>query len=777
MPTQSPRRYYTAHVNRHICSGDTNPPSRGAGGPTDPVSPTQRVFLGAAPALGFPRIPLGTETYPAGTTLVGRGEDAKDEVVNRALYELHAAIDSLADRPRVLMSYLVAANNAPGVSALNLSDAATWGALSNKHVVYLGPGGTGASDSSTYMTLLSGARDGQPVCDADLQVVKTNGAVGSTNVSLYPPGGSEMQIFPNSGWSVIVGGAGAAMELNNTGGGGPDTDVTNLVSAPGGPAYCLLNYSLLTRLAQSDWTKMWKAFAHAVVHAAVPGPVTVSRAVCGVGVEDWQDGDVVYRTNFACGPVISLDSTIDVVMNDTILALATFDRVMNGFSGDPVVVPMMLLRRGISDYPTIELEAPTGSTMFGHDVRGAYFRARLETGVGRGKTGFEVIDQKDDATGARHSGWAAYSHLQTMAFAVNTLLDENYSNPFTYVAPNMTVVAPARRFANGGLSEILLAHDLIEVYEDIVGVPGPYVGTWVAYALLGDQTCTVAGVDGDMTGAGIPAVGFFRILRPLWQAGSQINQAGGAVLFGGGFRLVAPPGNTLPALDLLGAAGEAVLRVRQKGTDGVLSSILYIYGDGSMSRAGGVVGNNGWRTAQANGYMFDPVATFYHQVNMQSGVVNDSGTWVYESGSANGDQTWGLPGAGGAADILAFPLNLPDGATITNVTFQYTAMGAILAWAGGRLKVKTRDTGADADWTPGADRDACVVAVTFISFDAFVLAATKFRAFSSGVLAEVVSNRYHEYLVEVAASAHVDAVAQRLHGIRVTYTLPKLTGV
>ena len=80
---------YPPFVGRHARSGDTNPPIRLQGGPIA----SRRVYIGDSPAGGFPD-PAGS-TYDVDTTLLGHGEDVLDVHLNRALYALHASLDSI----------------------------------------------------------------------------------------------------------------------------------------------------------------------------------------------------------------------------------------------------------------------------------------------------------------------------------------------------------------------------------------------------------------------------------------------------------------------------------------------------------------------------------------------------------------------------------------------------------------------------------------------------------------------------------------------------------
>lgn len=769
---------YPPHTTRHLRSGDTNPPSRNAGAPSDPLlAIRQRAFIGDSPAYGFPLVPA-TARYPAGTTFIGRGEEVTSEVVNRALYGLHKALDSVAERPRLNIKEL---HHNGTIAAIARWDLLTFdpdglGVPDNRHLVYLGPPGSLAADAKKYIRIFE---NWGLLRTANLDVVEA-GDVYSWGMgnSLYHFGAIPTPGFFPDGDSGVITGLPAPTDFDSSGA-GFDTAVDNLQDR------CFFNYSLATRLAQADSALLWRAFAIVTTHA--PGLAAKTNQTDltfgGAGDLGWKLGDVIYYSTIAFAPTIRLNKSAGVNPVTTKVVSAGFDRVMDGDGPEPVEAFMEIAGRYILQ-PCVEIGIM--GMIFGHDGHNAMVRCRndlTDDSVGL------VSTDVDQALG--NAAFGAFLHLQQMGFGGDTILAKDPTNEIVTIAPpgRIQLVNPALQWANvpPGDTDLIVGRDMVEIYEWTAMGAGRLLGIWVINQIVNASDADLMRIDGDVAGMGIPAQGYVRVVRPMLREGS--TEHGAKILPGLNLLTQKRLGVVYPALNLVGSYDDAdlVLDVRDRDSAGIVSAV---------PRAVLSAGGQHYTRARTGGYNFFPDGehVHYHQVVMANGQ-GPLPNWIFVCNPIGTMRAFWFLSAflGTESDVVVFPVNLPDGVTVTELIAHYGLEDPlpIAGFPKVRLYRKQRNAVVPPDaWIDGTSLVAADIPMTDLGgvrIDTTVglgVPAT-WLVFSSNngrpgtnPISEVIDNENNEYYV--IAHACWDGVAPRseiLMGIRLTYTMTKLLGV
>lgn len=508
-----PNKKYPSYQHRHVHAGDTsNMEVRSPGAP----NANRRVYVSDPPASGFPQDPIGS-VYPAGTTLMGFKEELESRLVNRMGYAAHADLDSLADRPRYPFKRVTTFVDATA-QVLDLFDG-NWssvGTPSNDLLVYLGPPGTTAAQAWRYVCFMRGS-DNLPQRAADLSFVNVADVQNIAGVSLYPaalpgpgyyPGGKTGKVIEIDAMDP------RQIRLAEVDVGGPDTDLVSL------DALCLLNYSLLQRLEQSDHDNLHKAFA--VVESHVPAPGAFLTSNRDLSVAGWAVDDVIYLTTVAVMPKVYLDRQCPYRAGSYLMC-GGFDRVSendhDGVTGTVQALggPRDLIPPLVARIPLY----PVGASAW--DPFAAIYRADFEPYGPRIQTGFAVNCTQDDALGS--PGLApGYPHwvFMALAYAGDTILDLDPVNNEYQPGPGAGQIdlLGGKRWLNPGTgdSDLLLTLDMVEVYEKSGGTIGDLVGVYYVYTL--DPAGTIAQLltpDGSLAGAGLPVGnGYVRLVRPIF---------------------------------------------------------------------------------------------------------------------------------------------------------------------------------------------------------------------------------------------------------------------
>lgn len=586
-----PTKNYPGFIHRHVPAGDTdNLVTRYEGAP----NANRRPYIGEPPAKGFPENPPGT-TYPAGTTLIGFGEDVESKTVNRALYALHSSIDSLADRPRYVMQRVYGLLGPGGsVSKVNLADA-TWGVTcpSNDQLVYLGPPGTASAGAKEYVAALIKFGDDNwvPLRDNDLQLVTVIDVQDSGGLSLYPLALPGPGYFPDGKCGKVIEFDwmdGRKCRLAEEDVGGPDTDLVSLAQL------CLFNYSRLARLAQNQRDQFWKAFAVVNNHVAGAGNFLTTDWDL-VAAQDWQVGDVIYLTTVALTPQVEFDRVFDYSGSDICLLFGSFDRASNRDDAGTVRELVKEVSRARDLTPTIVgrmPQTPGGgpNSPYDYDGLGAMFFADLRGAslfpLGpRIKTGFVVACEEDSGAGNRHAGYG-FVHLMAMEFTGDTVLGRlPINNEFQPGGGAGKIdLLGGNRWLNPGTgdTDIIIGTDMVEVYDKTGGAVGDLLGVYFIQALdPAGQIATLLTIDGRVTSSELPAAnGYVRFVRPIVLDTTGI--AGPSQSIPGMMTLIGTKSGGTESIPLKLINGESfwLLRGYQKTAVGTLRGVFSMRYDG-----------------------------------------------------------------------------------------------------------------------------------------------------------------------------------------------------
>lgn len=801
-----PIKKYPAFINRHVPAGDTDNLSvRLAGSP----NLNRRPYIGEPPASGFPETPPGA-AYPAGTTLIGFGEDVVSKAVNRLAYQLHSSVDSLADRPRYPAKLLAAI--LPGVGPLVTWPLynADWGVgPGNDLLIYLGPPGTSAAEAWKYIQALD--PNGLPVRAPDLSPVRVVNAVDNGGLTLYkmPLGAG---YYPDGLCGKVLEfqvGVGTRLRLQEVDPAGPDTDLLTLAQ------YCLFNYSHFARKAQADLGGIWKAFAIVTNHAGGAGTfATVNHDLVADG---WLVDDVVYLTTIAYAPGIMFDQACTYEAGTEIVSGGA-DRVSNGDGGGAAQAAVRSLGQPRDLTPTVLVRVPSTPApilgQYAFDPWAAMFRADLETHGPYVQSGFVVRDVQDTA-GADQKPGIAFAHFSVMHF---TGPDTNISrvaadNAFQRVAGPTAVIeltTPGRFWVDSVTTNTDLIPgqgDFVEIYADAGGgVPGSLIGIWRLGQLdpAGLQA-TLISLGGSTDPTLIPATGFVRVVRPMLLQASTIQGVGASLR--GGLRLIGAnlPFTTYP-LSLIDGPASHFLMCYHKEDDGQLTIVASVSSAGNIGTQGTVyaIGSvtsdahvyagtyvQAFAEVKAGSYVqafsdfqYSASKTFYHIVSMASGESAGVSTWALAPLSAPHNY-WFVDIAGVGTDLLVFPLNLPDGAEIQDLHVRFSQnLQALPGDAEKAYVALYKHPCVAADWTPGADRafvDGVILdwpaGVTGgkILIDQLAADLNKFRVYVNGAsYGETVNNELYDYWILVVPCTDGVDHDERLQGLRVTYRMTTL---
>jgi len=786
-----PINKYPPFVGRHTRSGDTNPPTRLPGGPLA----SRRVYIDEPPAGGFPD-PAG-KTYALDTTLAGHGEDVLDTHLNRAFYALHASLDSIFERESIFPKMaLRTAAAGPLSSEVDMSDGVgDFGTDTNDLLVYLGPPGSIAAEAPYHMAVLNGANGTGPVgvvirSGTSLQLDQVTDALcTSLGLSLYPlnlhlAGGPSYYPQPAAKMGVLQSiPVVNQVDITSTEG-GPDTTVLPMV------ATCIINYSLMTRITQGNGEELHRAFAIVVSHV-VGNPAVLNRKVdFGLPVGNarrWNVGDIIYFTTVAYGPVLSLDAPYAMQQGD-IVASGGWTRVGDGDPNRLVMSQAFLWQQQRDLSPTVEVTVPSTVSHFGWDGWQAMFRAGID--LVRSTTGFMAIDGDEIAGSTNEQAYAAFLHgvvpfWGPIVYGDETRLDdESNNNPVTIAANMVTLTVAGQRFGQvtghpGPLTyttDLIKKVDLIEIWTG--GAFPERLGVWLL------DTPLDPGVDGDVVTftvlnldktapTDLPAVGFARIVRPLLRSGTPTASASTPILEN--VTLVGHKG-TAPAitsvLDLIDGVATRLIRGWRRQTDGELELTFYVDSTGDVGVDGGISAGSDVAIPATSNYTYKTARTFYHQISMADGIADPAGQWKYNFTT---HPNWFInPGPGTGADVLHFPVHLPQDCTIVGVDVLYGCR--VLGGGAPPETILYRKTRVAGDWVAGApDKVPVTVAVPAVpptvTVNGVVANLNFFRAFNSAVLADVVNNELNEYFVEVLPDRGLTAGNDILYGIRIAYTI------
>lgn len=791
-----PKAEYPGYDNRHHASGDLNPPSLQPGLPTDPTLPPslrRRVFLGREPAIGYPQLPA-TATYPTGTTMIGHGEEITSDAANRALYDQHRCLDAIAERERFPIKILwhtgapIAASDVWDTSQIDPTGGGPPVALSNKHLIYLGEPGTPAAMARYYMAILKSGQLSRTIPELNDAYVE-DAWTAPAGVSLYPltnPGA--VGFFPDDG---AFGKIDTVAATDITCSGSVDT-ATNLIGR------CIFNYSLCTRTAQDSPGDLWKSFAICTAQVGGPGnPATMNHDVQADG---WLPNDIIYFTLVALAPTLKLNGDVAIESGSWVMS-GGWDRVQNGEGAATVPSIIGLARRPSAQYPTLRISMPSVGIypFFSFDAHDAAERITFSR---RGSTALSAEDEADDCqgTGATNPGFAAFMHTNPMAFNRATILSDSPIVNQCLIAGNTISLVPGPwRFANGLDSDLYNKADLVEVVDLVTG----NVTLWVLDTIIGDTAISVIRPDGDVTGAGLPAEGWCRILRPRFRHSGLIttNEPLSPRFIGGGTRLMcfepfttpAGPGPIFyPILEFYGRDWTGVIpdgepdkiyRVNKWIDNGIhpgyTATVATLYADG---------------TNEATEFRWTPnPRTFFHIVAMADGTLPIlsavRGNWKYGDHTYPYVNLWYTTLAGDVQDQVNFPINLPQGARVVKIRFQAgtefsgvpTPMRAYFYKKVNSWTVNTALNGTPPPtWIPTGPQYNAVnrSVIGYIDFDVPVGTGhtTDFFVYELTLgVPEVIDNEDNEYWITVHSSINgVTPVSDTLNGIRIEYTMDRI---
>lgn len=763
----------------------------------------RRVYIDDMPSHGWPD--PGPSTYSGNATLIGRGEDAKDGRINRALYALHAAIDSVFERE--VISPKVMLRGGAGAPGTEIDLTAGWG-TTVLGLVCLGHVTATSAVAREYVALL---RHGSPVKDAlTLEPIYVDNIKscpgGDTCYPLTRAGG----YYPNP--SAATGKVGSVLATNQITLSAVDLNGPSTVDNLKTPAACLFNYSLMTRLAQSG-QNMHLAFAVVKNQSGVaPFEVTLNRGVSNfppLGTDDeWKVNDVIYFTTVAYAPTLNLSASFTPQPNDVVLS-GQWDRLGNS---DMWPQALRALVRQVQDQrdftPVVESEIPATASHFGWDGWQAVFRAKTENV--RSAAGFMNLDRLDDGFSAGHVAYAGFLHGLVKDIGSDTSISSDPStNPVTVAGDQVTLTLP-RRFATVAAgpiytTQLILGYDVIEIYDQPTDERP--LGTWIISAFVNPLpatdvvTATVVNLDGTAA-TDLPAAGFIRLIRPLFKQ----SVAPDGSTFGNGTTLVGEQSGGLaagPALTLINGTVSQLINGYQLQTDGTLDPVFVLYGDGDVwvlgdlqtvghiqsekyVRAGSYVEA---AAGAGNGFQYTSPETFYHQVCMADGqnFIDPGSTeyWLYTRISDVVSDSWAVTTTIARSEYVRFPVNLPDDVTVTELIAHFTTnVDPAPIPEADRAKVrlfKKQKTGLYAHHADWVNADMPVSVCGGVQVDQMQAGGKDFSTFAStGVgqypLAELIDNENFEYFVEVLCQSTAAGVSNRISAIRLKYTQLRLTG-
>jgi hypothetical protein len=751
----------------------------------------RRVYIGDAPAGGFPD-PAGS-TYSADTTLLGHGEDVLDFHLNRALYALHSSLDSIFEREFVIPKVVSRpAGVMPASSQIDLLNDG-YGPPSNDLLVYLGPPGSVAGSAFLRINVLSGA-DGSVLTrirdSASLEPIEVTDVLSSAlGVTLYPlnlhlAGGPNYYPQPAAkmGQISLITPPNQIDILSTEG--GPDTVALPMVGT------CLINYSLMTRIAQGGGEDFHKAFAIVTAHV-MPLSATVNRDISPAGA-NWQPNDVVYFTTVAYGPTLGLSSTYAQGPQDSVHS-GGWTRVGDG---DPdrlvraVVVPTLAQP---DRTPTIESVVPATIAHFGWDGWQAVFRAGID--LVRSTTGFMAIDGDEIIGSSNQQAFAAFLHgiapfWGPIIYADETRLDDDpFNNPVTVAADMVTLTGVGSRFGQvvGHPGPLTYTTDIIKMVDLLEIWTGPgnpeRLGVWLL------STPADPGVDGDVVTFSVknldktaptdlPGAGFARIVRLLFRSGTPTASALTPALEN--FTLVGhkgtAPGAATSVLDLIDGVADRLIRGWQRQTDGSLKLGFGVEANGDMFTIGSIsagttiAAGGDISLPAANNFKYKTAKTFYHHVPLVAGHAGRYGgsdsSWKLIMDSAR----WTLDKAGAADDwdAVLFPVNLPDGVTMTQLAIQYkiaadNPLGPNPAIIELYKKVRTAP-----EWVTGSHLYPTLTLITSIVMRTAPAVGDLWTY--TKALAEVVDSELNEYFIKVRGDKDGDN-SDEIWGIRFDFTM------
>jgi hypothetical protein len=420
----------------------------------------------------------------------------------------------------------------------------------------------------------------------------------------------------------------------------------------------------------------------------------------------------------------------------------------------------------------------------------------LEPLLPRVKTGYVTVCQQDDAGGTKRSGYG-FVHAMALSYHDHTILDPSaVDNPFTrgVGAGEIVLDGPSRWGENPGAiwtTNLILDVDMVEVYEKTGGTIGDLVGVFFIGGLNVDGvTATLYQLDGTTSSFAIPAFGYVRLIRPIVMTTPGVE--GAAASIRGILRLTGTKtaGVDSPTLLLTDGDSDVLLygfRTEHDSSGALAVSIsrdfgapfkysFYIESDILADRD--VVAGNAVKAAPGatKGFQFTSNETCYHIIPMAAGIAHDrSGLGDWYLGE---EAIWYLDKAGAATiyDCVYFPVNLPQGAVLKQLSVQYkidtttAGLNPAVAYIYKKLRVS-------ADWDAGSHEEPGLSFVLGVEIRTQPdPAPDDLYTTVSGVVTIPLDNELYEYFVIVMGDRDSDN-NDVLYGIRIKYELPALTGV
>jgi hypothetical protein len=392
---------------------------------------------------------------------------------------------------------------------------------------------------------------------------------------------------------------------------------------------------------------------------------------------------------------------------------------------------------------------------------------------------------------------------------------EHWKNEFNHMgggAIKLDITTFSSFFAVGGNTSLQQATVMLEgwshplYYLEIFDSAAPDaepIGLWALLVIPSDDMAQLVRVDGEASGAGLPAHGWFRLLRLASVIGSKVyvNFDGfppPPVIeypVSGGVRVFSPGRTTYGGNPVPNHAFSAVVNSDDDGAfgmfrklnDGTVWAPFALIGDGTVLAPAdpatpgtdGLRCRDGFRCPSTKDYKYEPAKTFYHQISLSSGLplIRSTGLpttfWSYNAPTNSPPGIWFINDAGplSGEDILVFPVNLPHGSTIIEFAVQYNCLAAptnlnpsAVLYRKPRLNANAWVVGSTVAWEV---EDA----LRTLSPMATVSGLANYFVYGSSVATgnDVVDNELHEYFVVVKAA---DTGLDRLHGIRISFTMP-----